>query len=113
MPIPGEYGWVDEKQNPHYQLIYDLAPQINANNERKADGSNGFTKERTMRHIASFEGPGACAAYHAWAKRVGYYQMDRHQKRMAMYKFLSDHPEFCVVDKLKHDTANQGNLIIK
>jgi hypothetical protein len=53
------------------------------------------------------------SVFHPWARRIGYYTMDRVDRWRAMKVFLRDNPEYSTVTSLKHNTANQGSIFIK
>ena len=102
--------WIDERGRIHYQAVEDHTPIVQDNwyrqnyeRERK-----GFTNERTMQHVAQVP----ASVHHRWAKKVGYYDMDRDQKRAAMMRFLNEHPEYRTVERLKTDTPNSGHIIV-
>ncbi len=104
-----EHVWTDEKGLIHYQKITYIDDVATENKELQQNGSNGFTKERTMRHVGQIP----AQVYHRWATKIGFYQMDKQQKRIEMWRFLNDHPEWRTVDSLVHHTRGEGHLIVK
>jgi hypothetical protein len=101
--------WIDEKGLIHCRKTINYAPEINENLRRQKDPQKGFTKGRTMQHLASVPP----AVWHAYAKKVGYYEMDWEQKKIAKYRFLNDHPEWRVVERLVTKTASDGYVVVK
>ncbi len=94
-----------------YHEIYDFAPVINENLALQQDPRNGWTTERTARRIASIPLQVLLAdkEYRA-ASQANASTADR---QAALWKFIERHPEYRTVDKLKHDNANDGHVIIR
>jgi hypothetical protein len=61
-----------------------------------------------MQHVARIPP----SVHHRWAKRVGFYEMDREQKKVAMMRFLNEHPEYRTVKNIKTPEPYAGNIII-
>lgn len=105
-----ESAYFDEKRgNIYYEAVEEITDAVNSNFESQADPNNGFTAGRTMRKIADIP----VSVFHPWARKTGYYMMDKLDKWRAMKVFLREHPEYSTVTKLKHDTANQGSIFVK
>ena len=105
-----EFAYFDPKRGDiYYQAVEEITDVVNSNYESQADPNNGFTADRTMRKVADIP----VSVYHLWAKKIGYYQMDKLDRWRAMKLFIKEHPEYSTVTALKHDTANQGSIFIK
>jgi len=101
----------DRTGNIYYEATENITDVLQENLILQKDDSNGFTKDRTMRQICNIPN----AVYHQFAKRTGYYGMDASDKKKELEKFLKEYRQYCTGKDglLKHDTANQGNIIIK
>jgi len=84
-------------------VTQDYVPTIEENRWHKMSGGNGWTKERTMRKIASI--PTLALAI---AKDEGWDLDDQNELR----RFITDHPEFMTVQSLKTH-GGHSNIIIK
>jgi hypothetical protein len=105
-----ENVFYDERTgNIYYDAAEDITDILNDNLVAQADPNNGWTPDRMFRQTGNIP---KCV-YHQWAKRTGHYQMDGEQKKKNMEKFLKEYQQYATVDRLKHDTANQGHIIIK
>lgn len=58
--------------------------------------SSGYTKDRTMRHILSFEPE---VIFHPEFSKYFDKEMDPHERKKHLYDFARKHPEYVVVDK--------------
>ena len=101
--------WVDESGVIHYRKTTNNAPVINDNDDRIKSGTRGFSPGRTLQHIAQVPPE----VFHAWTRKVGYYQMDREQRKVAKYKFLKENPQWMTVERLVTKTPSDGHVIIK
>jgi hypothetical protein len=105
-----ETTYIDPKRGDViYEAVEDISEALNDNLASQADPDNGFTAGRTMRKVANIP----VSVYHQWARSIGYYSMSQADKWIHMRKFLKDNPQYSSVDKLKHNTVNQGSIIIK
>lgn len=101
-----------------YDKAVDIAPVLNENLRRQSDPQNGFFREtRDSRHIGEIP-------------EIAYYR-DVHPKFKALEaqgvsgkdlmihkgtilrNYLNEHPEYRVVDKLVHHTANESHIQVK
>ena len=101
--------WVDDKGLIHYRRTTNNAPVINANIESKKDPMKGFTKERMFQHLARIPND----VFHAWALKIGYYQMDKEHRRIERFKFLKENPQWLVVERQVTPTPQDTHVIIK
>jgi hypothetical protein len=93
----------------HYREVVDVTPIIQDNWDRQnLCDRRGFSPGRTLQHIAQVPP----SVHHRWAKKVGFYEMDRAQKKVAMMKFLNEHPEYRTVKHIKTPEPYAGNIII-
>jgi hypothetical protein len=105
-----ESAYFDEKRgNIYYSAVEDISDAVNSNLESQADPNNGFTEDKTLRKIADIP----VSVFHPWARKIGYYAMDKLDRWRSMKMFLREHPEYSTVTALKHNTANQGSIFIK
>lgn len=105
-----ESAYFDTKRGDiYYQAVEEITDVVNSNLESQADPNNGFTTDRSFRKIADIP----VSVFHPWARKVGYYAMDKLDRWRSMKMFLKEHPEYSTVTALKHDTANQGNIFIR
>jgi hypothetical protein len=102
--------YFDERTgNIYYSAVEDITDIVNDNLVAQQDEGNGFTPDRTMRQIASIP----LSIMHKLAKETGYYSMNAEDKRRALDTFLAKEQQYMTVDKMKHNTAHQGNIIVK
>jgi bacterioferritin (cytochrome b1) len=92
-----------------YNKVQDITEHLESNLEEQVNGINGWTEERTMRKIGSI----TPMAFYKWYLKNKIADLSNVDKQAELVKFLESNPQFRTVDKLKHDTANQGNIIIK
>lgn len=83
-------------------VVQDNIPTLTANQFEKMHGNNGFAPSRTMRKVASIPFVAALEA-----QRLGYNLDDKKD----LFRFLNEHPEFMVVDKLNSNRS--PNIIVK
>jgi len=62
-----------------------------------------------MQHLARVP----AEVYARWAKKVGYYEMDREQKKRARYRFLMENPQWWTVQELVTKSPNDTRIIVK
>jgi hypothetical protein len=101
--------WVDSKGLIHYRKVVNHAPTINENMDRKKDPQRGFTPDRCFQHIARVPPE----VFHRWARRIGYYEMDQAQKKVAKYRFLRENPQWLTVEKTVNHGPNDKYVIVK
>ena len=104
-----ERSYYDEKGNLVWEKISDFAPLINENAELQKDARNGFSPDRSLRHIGSIP----VEAFHRWAVQAKYYEMDKIQRNIAMRNYLKSHPEYRTVESLVTHGVNDGNIFIR
>jgi len=105
-----ESAYFDEKRGDiYYQAVEEITDVVNSNLESQNDPNNGFTTDRSLRKIADIP----VSVFHPWANKTGYYHMDKVDRWRSMRLFLKEHPEYSTVTALKHDTANQGHIVVK
>lgn len=108
MTVVRERAWFDG-DNLKFDRITDNSAIHNDNDDRKKDPSRGFSPERTLQHIGRIP----CDVYHAWAMKIGYYQMDKDKKKAELIKFLQENPQWSPVERLVNHGANDSHIIIK
>ena len=92
-----------------YSKAQVITDHVEANLEEQVSGLNGWTEGRTMRKIGSIT---PMAFYHWYVtNKIG--DLSPVDRQAELVKFLQSNPQFRTVDALKHDTANQGHVIIK
>jgi len=104
-----ERAWYDDKGVLHWNKVTDFSPIINENDDLQKDGTNGFSPDRSFRHVGRIP----YEAFHRWAVSINYYEMDKMQRNYAVRKYLNDHPEFRTVQALVTHNANDGNVIVR
>jgi len=105
----GERSYYDDKGNLVWENIVDYAPTINENDDMQKTRNNGYTLERTFRHIGQIP----AEAFHRWAKQNSYYEMDKVQRNIAVRNYLKDNPQFATVESLVTHNVNDGHIIVK
>jgi len=78
---------------------------IEQNLSKQRDGSNGWTKDRMFRHVASI--PCSVAAM----ERIRAMKDDA--QHLELQRILNKHPEFKTVDKMLHVGPADGHILIK
>ena len=97
------------KDTFHYVQQQDVTEHIEGNLQDQVDGFNGWTPDRSMRKIGSIPP----LAFFKWYHENNIANLSTVDKQAELVKFLQKCVEYRTVDKLKHDTANQGHIIIK
>lgn len=92
-----------------YGKVQDITDHLEANLEEQVSGLNGWTENRSMRKIGSI----TPIAFFQWYIKNRIADLSAVDRQAELVKFLNSNPQFRTVDKLKHDTANQGNIVIK
>jgi hypothetical protein len=101
----------DRTGNIYYEATENITDVLRENEMFQKDERNGFTEDRTMRQMCNVPN----AVFHQFARRTGYYGMDGADKKKELEKFLKEYRQYCTGKDglMKHDTAHQGNIIIK
>ena len=92
-----------------YGKVQDITEHLEANLEDQVSGLNGWTETRTMRKIGSI----TPIAFYKWYIRNKIADLPAVERQAELVKFLQSNPQFMTVDSMKHDTANQGHVVIK
>jgi hypothetical protein len=92
-----------------YGRIQDITDHLEDNLEQQVSGLNGWTEGRTMRKIGSI----TPIAFYKWYLQNKIADLPKVEQQAELVKFLQSNPQFRTVDKLKHDTVDQGHIIVK
>ena len=124
-------GWKQDKEqgtffdadlNPDngiftYERAVDIAPVINANLEAQKDPQNGFFAEtRLGRHIGEIP---ELVYYRDILPKFREFEKEfqgdvlRMKKGEHLRSFLTEHPQYRVVDAIVHHGVNDGNIVVK
>ena len=75
------------------------------NQARQKDGTNGWTKDRTMRQVGSIP-------YSLYVSN-DFRSLSKEEKTLFLKWFLDRHPECRTVDKMLHVGPSDGHIIVK
>ena len=78
---------------------------IQENLDKQKDGSNGWTEDRSMRHVGSIP----------WSLYVDndFRSLPKEERTLFLRWFLDKHPECRTVDKMLHVGPADGHIIVK
>lgn len=88
-----------------YTVTHDHSDLIKKNIDAQNDGSNGFTKDRTLRRIGSIP----MELY----VDPDFQQLTTDERTVFLKWFLGKHPQFRTVDKMLHVNPAPGNVWIR
>jgi hypothetical protein len=99
----------DVGDRTYYNVVVDHAEAHNINDDRKKDPARGFSPNRMFQHIGAVP----VHVWHAHAKKVGYYEMDKDKRKEEIIRFLNEFRGWSTVESIRTYQPSEANIIIK